>query len=57
MISLKVLLSVNLKNVVTKNNASFYFSVITVSPFGLIIMNVVNRALGEVYRRAVQYLL
>ena len=57
MISSGVLSSVNPENAVAKNNASFCFNVITVSPFGLITVSVVDRALGEVYRRAVQHLL
>ena len=57
MISSEVLSFVNSENAVTKNNASFYFNVITVSPFGSITVSVINRALGEVYRKAVQYLL
>ena len=56
-ISSEVLSSVNSENAIVKNNASFCFNVITVSPFDFITVSVINRALGEVYRKAVQYLL
>ena len=51
-----VLSFLNSENAVIKNNVSFYFNVIAVSPFNLIIISVVNKALDEVYRKAVQHL-
>ena len=55
-ISSGVLSSLNFKNAVVKNSASFCFNVIAVSPFDSIIIGVVDKALDEVYRKAVQHL-
>ena len=48
--------SLNPGNAVAKNSASFCSNVIAVSPFDPIIIGVVNKALDEVYRKAVQHL-
>ena len=54
--SSKVSSSLKPENVIIKNSASFCFNVTAVLPFNLIIVGVVNKALDEVYRKAVQYL-
>jgi hypothetical protein len=41
---------------VARNRASFCSKVVAISSFGPLTVGVVDRALGEVYRRAVQHL-
>jgi hypothetical protein len=51
-----LLFSYNIEKAVAKNRAFFYFKVVTISSFGLLIVSVMNWALSDVYRRAVQHL-